>query len=77
MVAYEYQMIAAEERFLLFDSGVGDINRMFIFATNDGTDIFASSSQWFRYFFKYMQFMSWSIMKFFLAFLHFCRLKLK
>ena len=27
-------MIGTDERFLFFDSGVGDINRMFIFATN-------------------------------------------
>ena len=33
------------ERFLLFDSGVGDINRMFIFATNDEIDMLADSSQ--------------------------------
>ena len=34
--------------FLLFDISVGDINRMFIFATNDGIDMLGNSSQWFR-----------------------------
>ena len=32
---------------MFFDSGIGDINRMFIFATNDGIDMLANSSQWF------------------------------
>ena len=45
MLPYEYQMTGAAKRFLLFDSGVGDINRMFIFATNDGVDMLANSSQ--------------------------------
>ena len=40
-------MTGTGERFFLFDSGVRDIYRMFIFATNDGIDILASSSQWF------------------------------
>ena len=40
-------MTGTGERFLHFDSGVEDINRMFIFATNDGTDMLANSSQWF------------------------------
>ena len=43
----EYQMTGIGERFLLFDSGVGDINRMFIFATNDGIAMLDNSSQWF------------------------------
>ena len=34
--------------FLLFDISAGDINRMFIFATNDGIDMLGNSSQWFR-----------------------------
>ena len=34
-------------RFLLFDSGIGDINRTFIFATNDEIDMLADPSQWF------------------------------
>ena len=36
VLPHEYQMTGTDERFLLFDSGVGDINRMFIFATNMG-----------------------------------------
>ena len=40
-------MTRTGERILLFDIGVGDINRMFRFATNDGIDMLADSSQWF------------------------------
>ena len=47
VLPYEYQMIGTCERFLLFDSGVGYINSMLIFATNDGIDMLANSSQWF------------------------------
>ena len=73
-------------RFLLFDSGIGDINRTFIFATNDEIDMLADPSQWFgdgtsnltlRHFLKYIQFMLWSIMTFFPVFLHIYHLKLK
>ena len=35
VLPYEYQIIGTGERFLLFDGGVGNINKMFIFATND------------------------------------------
>ena len=42
-----YQMTGTGERFFLFDSGARDIYRMFIFATNDGIDMLANSSQWF------------------------------
>ena len=47
VLPYEYQMIKIGKRFLLFDSGLGDINRMFIFATNDGIDMLVNSSQWY------------------------------
>ena len=47
VLPHEHQMTGTGESFLLFDSGVGDINRMFIFATNDGIDMLANSSQWF------------------------------
>ena len=40
-------MTETGERFLLFDSGVGDINKMFIFATNDIIDMLVNCSQWF------------------------------
>ena len=43
----QYQVTATGERFLLLDSGVGDVNRMFIFATDDGSDMLANSPQWF------------------------------
>ena len=35
---HEYQMTGTGEISLLFNSGVVDINRMFIVATNDGID---------------------------------------
>ena len=47
VLPHEYQMTRTGKRFLLFDSGVGDINRMFIFATNDGIVMLSNSSQWF------------------------------
>ena len=40
-------MTGTVERFLLFNSGVGDVNRMLVFATDDGIDMLANSSQWF------------------------------
>ena len=47
VLPHEYQMTGTGGRFLLFDSDVGDINRKFIFATNDEKDMLANSSQWF------------------------------
>ena len=47
VLPHEYQMTGTGERYLIFDSGVGNINRMFIFTTNDGIDILVNSSQWF------------------------------
>ena len=47
VLPHEYQMTGTGKRFLFFDIGVGDVNRMFIFATNDGIDMLANSSQWF------------------------------
>ena len=47
VLPHEYHMTGTGKRFFSFDSGVGDINRMFIFATNDGMDMLANSSQWF------------------------------
>ena len=46
-VTHEYRMTGTGERFLLFDSGLGDINRMFLFPTNNGKGFIANSSQWF------------------------------
>ena len=76
-------MTGTAGRILLFASDVGDINRMFMFATNDGIGMLDNSSQWFVdgifklcpqiYFLKYM---TCSIMKFFPVLFHFCRLKL-
>ena len=70
MLPHKYQMAGRGERLLLFDNGLGDSNRTFIFATNDGIDMLANSSQSFgdgtfkfalRYILKYIQFMSWSV----------------
>ena len=47
MLPHEYQMTGTVERFLLFDTGVGDVNRMLVFATDDGIDMLANSSKWF------------------------------
>ena len=47
VLPHEYQITGRGERFLFFDGGVEDINRMFIFATNDGIDMLANSSRWF------------------------------
>ena len=47
VLPHECQMTGTGERFLLFDSGVVDISRTFIYATNGGIDMLASSSQWF------------------------------
>ena len=46
VLPHEHQMTGTGERFLPFDSGVGNINTLFIFATNDGIDMLAHSSQW-------------------------------
>ena len=43
----QYQLTAAGGQFLIFDSGVGDVNRMFIFATHEALDLLANSPQWF------------------------------
>ena len=45
VLPHEYEMTRTGERILLFDSGVGDINRIFKFATNDGIDMLADSNQ--------------------------------
>ena len=45
VLRHEYEMTRTGERILLFDSGVGDINRIFKFATNDGIDMLADSNQ--------------------------------
>ena len=72
-------MTGTGERFLLFDSGVGNTNRMFIFATNRAIVIHANSSQCFgdsifklcpQIFSQFIQFMSWSIVKFLLVLMH-------
>ena len=47
VLPHECQMTGTGERFLLFDSGVVDISRTFIYATNGGIDMLACSSQWF------------------------------
>ena len=47
VLPHQYQMTVAVERFLLFDSAIRNINRMFILATDDGIAMLANSSQWF------------------------------
>ena len=41
------QVTATSDRFLLYDSGIGDVNRMFIFVTDGALDLLARSPQWF------------------------------
>ena len=83
VLPYEYQIIGAGERFLPFDGGVGDINKMFIFATNDAIELLANSSQWFgdgtfklcpQTFSEIYTIHFLVNHKFFRLFLHFCRL---
>ena len=42
-----YQVINRGVRFLLFDSGVGDVNRLMVFATNDAILLLATNPHWF------------------------------
>ena len=42
-----YQVRNRRDRFLLFDSGVGDVNRLIIFATNDAVRLLATNHHWF------------------------------
>ena len=42
-----YKVTNRGDRFLLFDSGVGDVNRLIIFATNDAIRLHATNPQWF------------------------------
>ena len=42
-----YQVTNREDRFFLFDSGVGDVNRLIIFATHDAIRLLATKSNWF------------------------------
>ena len=42
-----YQQTSTGEPFLLYDSGIGDVNRIFIFATNQALDLLANSDDWF------------------------------
>ena len=43
----DFQRTDRGDRFLLFDSGVGDINRIIIFATDNSISLLAESSHWF------------------------------
>ena len=60
-----YQITNRGDRFLLFDSGVGDVNRLILFATNDAIRLLATNPHWFmdgtfkvarKHFFKFMPF---------------------
>ena len=42
-----YQVTNRGDSFLLFDSGVGDVNRLIIFATNDAIRVLATNPHWF------------------------------
>ena len=42
-----YQVTNRGDSFLLFDSGVGDVNRLIIFATNDAIRLLATNPHWF------------------------------
>ena len=42
-----YQITNKGDHFLLSDSGVGDVNRLIIFATNDAIRLLATNPQWF------------------------------
>ena len=38
-----YQVTNRGDRFLLFDSGIGDVNRLILFATNDAIRLLATN----------------------------------
>ena len=44
---HQYQITNRGDQFLLFDSGVGDIDRMLIFTTNDAIHLLATNNHWF------------------------------
>ena len=61
----QYQRSYANEQFLIFDSGQGDADKIFIFGTNQSLQLFSQSPNWFgdgtfnvcsRYFFRYTLF---------------------
>ena len=43
----ECQQTSVCERFILFDSGVDDHDRIFVFATNQALQLLANSDDWF------------------------------
>ena len=43
----EYKKLPTGENFLIFDSGVGDINRILIFGTDKTSSLLAQSPNWF------------------------------
>lgn len=43
----QYKTLSSGEEFLLFDSGVGDINRIFIFGTERSASLLGQSPNWF------------------------------
>ena len=73
VLPHKYQTAGRGERFLLFDNGLGDSNKTFIFATNDGIDMLVSglvmvhSNFTLRYILKYIQ-LSWSVKKLYSVF---------
>ena len=47
MLPERYQVTEAGEQFLIFDSGVGDNERILIFATQQGIRFLSNNSHWF------------------------------
>ena len=43
----EYQTTLSGQQFLLYDSGVGDVNRIFVFGSPDGVSLLQRSGNWF------------------------------
>ena len=49
LLPMEYQQTSVDERFLLFDSGGDDNDRIFVFGTNQALQLLANSDDWFGY----------------------------
>ena len=47
VIPNEFQTTDRGDRFLLYDSGVGDVNRILLFATDQGLNLLSTSDNWF------------------------------
>ena len=47
MIPNEFQTTDRGDQFLLYDSGVGDVNRILLFATDQGINLLSTSDNWF------------------------------